>query len=116
MGENTTNIVNEHFVLEAHQQYNENLRILGDVTLENYAAMYSKTTVERGIVSLGDFAFINELYMPFGGEIFFYGKRPVIRCLDAPYLTVHISQKCERWTDFVQINNAKNVIVRRDIG
>ena len=116
MSENTTTIINQHFVLEAHQQYNKHLSISGNVTLENYAAMYAKTTVERGIVSLGDFAFINELYMPLGGEIFFYGKRPLIRCLDAPHLTVHICKKCERWTDFVQINNARNVIIRRDIG
>lgn len=115
MHRTTENIINQPFVLKAHQQYNKPLSISGNVTLENYAAMYAKATVESGIISLGDFAFINELSMPFGGDIYFYGKRPLIRYLDAPYLTIHIRKKCERWTDFVQINHARNVIVRQDI-
>lgn len=106
---------NGDFAVEEHCEHSGDMTVRGNLTLGNYSSMYSKVTIEKGTVSLGDYAFINELHMPYGGEIFFHGKRPVILHLEVNGLIVHIPEGCTGWTNFVQINNARSVIVRRDI-
>ncbi len=111
---NEKNVVNEYTVSQRQDVWG-NLIVNTTLTMQDYSGLYGTAEVINGCVLLGNYAFINSLYMPNGGEIFFTGKKPCIRMLQANGLIVHISKNCERWTDFVQIQHVTNVKVIRDI-
>ena len=115
MDSNSKETIFQDFVVRERQEVCRPLIASGNFTMESNSAIFDTVTIRHGNVTLGNYSFIKTLHMPNGGEIFFKGRKPCIRHLDATGITVHIRKNCERWTDFVQINSARNVTVIRDL-
>ena len=99
----------EDFVLRKHADYSDDITIKkGGLTVETNGAFLSKVTMiesEKPVI-LEDRAFIYELHMMNGGEIFFKGKNIwIVNLVTEDKLTLHIPKSVTDWRIYVETAN-----------